>query len=124
MKEKYLMKFSNRILMTLVTLALSTTAFAGNNSGRQYISYYKIDQDRIVVFAKQSKFNDNAACKDGNATSIAVAISTKRENFKELYASVMLAHANDRQIAFWLDGACTPATAGGPFPTASMVYVY
>ncbi|MEH6597310.1 MAG: hypothetical protein V7736_17385 [Colwellia polaris] len=97
---------------------------AGNNSGKQDIYYYKIDSQRIVIYVPSGiKFIDNANC-NGTNEAIAVSISAVRDNFAELYASIMLAHANNRKIAFWLDGTCTPAMAGGPFPTASMVYVY
>jgi len=117
------MKVLKLMLAIIPALTLSNVCYAGN-SGNEYISYYKIDNNRIVVYAQSATFTDSASCKDGTATSSGVAISTERENFKELYASVMLAHANDRKIGFWLDGGCSPASSGGPFPTASMVYVY
>ncbi len=115
-----------KILSTVLLASLSVigVCYAGNNSGKQNIYFYKIDSQRIVISAPTGiKFIDNANC-NGTTESTAVAISAVRDNFAELYASVMLAHANNRQIAFWLDGACTPPMAGGPYPTASMVYVY
>tara|TARA_R110001583_G_scaffold124933_1_gene276398 strand:+ start:328 stop:690 length:363 start_codon:yes stop_codon:yes gene_type:complete len=112
------------ITALMISLGFVGMSYAGNNSGKQDIYYYKIDAGRIVIYAPSGiKFIDNANC-NGTNESAAVAISAVRDDFAELYASVMLAHANNRKIAFWLDGACTPAMAGGPFPTASMVYVY
>jgi len=110
--------------MAALFAIVSIPTIAQNNSGKSNINYYKIDSGRIVVYALSPvKFLDNANCNGSNEAN-AVAISTERENFAELYASIMLAHANNKKIAFWLDGACTPAMAGGPFPTASMVYVH
>jgi len=117
------MKVLTFMLTIIPALTLSHVCYAGN-SGDEFISYYKIDHNRVVVYAQAATFTDTSSCKDGTATSSGVAISTERENFKELYASIMLAHANDRKIAFWLDGGCSAASSGGPFPTASMVYVY
>ncbi|GLX83942.1 hypothetical protein tloyanaT_01940 [Thalassotalea loyana] len=114
--------------LTLILIAafvfMSHASFAQNNSGQANINYYKIDESRIVVYAlSPTKFIDNAQC-NGTGESTAVAVSTSRDNFNELYASIMLAHAHNKKIAFWLDGACTPAMVGGPFPSASMVYVH
>ncbi|WP_448547578.1 hypothetical protein [Thalassotalea fusca] len=119
------MKLNNflNFLIVLFTL-VAFPAIAQNNSGKSNVSYYKIDASRIVVYSlTPTKFLDNANCNGTNEAN-AVAVSTERENFAELYASIMLAHANNKKIAFWLDGACTPSMAGGPFPTASMVYVH
>lgn len=113
-----------KLILATLTLLFSQHSFGQNNSGKSSISYYKIDASRIVVYAlSPTKFIDNAECNGSNEAN-AVAISTARDNFSDLYASVMLAHAHNKKIAFWLDGACTPAMAGGPFPTASMVYVH
>jgi hypothetical protein len=112
------------LVATLFAMALIQPCLAQNNSGKSNINYYKIDASRIVVYADiTTKFIDGENC-NGSSEAAAVAISTERENFTELYASIMLAHANSKKIAFWLDGACTPSMAGGPFPTASMVYVH
>lgn len=114
-------------ITVILTLIISLPSFAqGNNSGQREIKQYKIDDSRIVIYTKfTTKFVDKADCKGNNELSTdAVAISTERDNFAELYASVMLAHAHNKQIGFWLDGFCTPSEAGGPFPTAKMVYVY
>mgnify|MGYP000138123811 CR=1 FL=1 len=112
------------IVTLMILLTVSPLSFAENNSGKANISYYKIDVSRIVIYAlAPTKFLDNAEC-NGTTEANAVAISTERENFSDLYASVMLAHAHNKQIAFWLDGACTPAIVGGPFPSATMVYVH
>lgn len=117
------MKIITASFTALFALSISVSANAGNSSGAQYISYFKIDATRIIVYAEAATFIDNAACNGSNET-LAVAVSTTRENFKELYAAIMLAHANDRKVNFWLDGGCTSAAAGGPFPTAEMVYVF
>ena len=118
------MRLTLQIISLLVFWATTTLCYAGNNSGKQDIYFYKIDSQRIVISAPSGiKFIDHANCNGTNEAS-GVAISALRDNFAELYESVMLAHANNRKIAFWLDGACTPAMAGGPYPTANMVYVY
>ena len=112
------------LVAILFVMAFIQPCLTQNNSGKSNINYYKIDASRIVVYADiTTKFIDNENCSGSNEAT-AVAISTERENFTELYASIMLAHANNKKIAFWLDGACTPSMAGGPFPTASMVYVH
>lgn len=119
-----IIKKSKLLVAILLVLVSAHPCFAQNNSGTANINYYKIDASRIVVYAlSPDEFVDGAAC-GGESASSAVAISSERDNFTELYASIMLAHANNKKIAFWLDGACTPSMAGGPFPTANMVYVH
>lgn len=114
----------SRIIFSCLLLGFSSLLFAGNNSGQQPINNFKVDKDRVVIYAQNGTFQDDASCSGGTTVSTGVAISTSRDEFKELYAAVMLAHANNRNISFWLDGGCSPATAGGPYPTASMVYVH
>ena len=118
------MKLVSVFFTALITLITSADAASAGSSGVHAIAYFKIDKSRLVVYANGTTFTDSAACKDSTPTSEAVAIPTGHENFKELYAAVMLAHANNRNIQFWLDGGCSAADAGGPYPTASMVYVY
>ena len=118
--------YKMRILYLLLILFFTSIVHAnGNNTGPKLIRYYKIDKFRLVVYAANGEtFRDLTMCKDGTDEAIAVSIEASREEFNELYASVMLAHANSREIAFWLDGGCSPPTGGGPYPTVSTVFVY
>ena len=118
------MKLVSVFFAALITLITSADAISAGNSGLHTIAYYKIDASQLIVYADGATFTDAAACKDGTTVSEAVTIPTGHVKFKELYAAVMLAHANNRNVQFWLDGGCSAAASGGPFPTASMVYVY
>ena len=125
MKSSKKSRISISLFLALSSSVYTNSVSAGNNSGTRDISYYKIDKDRVVVYAYPGQaFVDNSLCKNGSSTAIAVSIESSRDEFNELYASIMLAHANNRKIAFWLDGGCSSESGGGPFPTASMVYVY
>lgn len=116
-----------RIILVSISAVLAlapSITLAGNNSGARSISYFKVDKNRITIYAANgTTFVDDSACTGTNASEV-VVVSTARDEFKELYAAVLVAHANNRQVAFWLDGACSPAAAGGPYPTVEMVYVY
>lgn len=115
----------NKLAAVIFSLSISTVSTAkGNPSEQHTISYIKINSSDLVIYAAGTTFTDNAKCKDGNNISKAVSIPRNRDGFKELYASVLIAHANKRKVKFWFDEACHTKSDGGPFPTVSSVYVY
>lgn len=111
----------------LFSMLMSIHAYpvlAGNNSGPVSMSFFKVGATGVMVqTTNATPVTDSALCKNGSSTSITVALPSSDPNFKEFYAAVMLAHANNRQVAFWLDG-CDSTVPGGPHPKAVMVYVY
>ncbi|MEP0357612.1 hypothetical protein [Paraglaciecola sp.] len=113
------------ILSVVLLLGLSYQyAVAGNNSGEVVPRYYKLGGDYLTIYAGAGyEFIDNEACKGSTNSTDAIVIETARDDFNELYASVMLGFANDLKLAFWLDGSCSPETQGGPYPIAISVYV-
>lgn len=111
------------ISVLVCLLSLQKVSAAGNNSGQAHIDFFKVgDTGVTITVASNRLLSDNAACTGSTKSSVA-ALSVYLPRFSELYAAIMLAHANGRDIAFWLDG-CVSNVPGGPYPSIVTVYVY
>ena len=118
-------KVNNVICAVITSLFFcSTVDAAGNNTGSKSINYFKVDGTALTVYADNGQhFVDTAAQCNGSSDADAVVILTSRDEYKELYAAIMLAHANGKNVSFFTDGGCYNP-GGGNYPTAKMVYVW
>jgi len=95
---------------------ISGNAFAGFTGWGVNTNFFKVGSQGLVVYLTPS-ISDEFGCS-GNTTINNVIIELSHPEYSELYAAVMLAHANNKEIGFYVVG-CSSSS----LPIVDVVYV-
>ncbi|WP_133468570.1 hypothetical protein [Paraglaciecola marina] len=113
-----------RLILVILSVSLLNSASA-DSTGAIAVDYFKVNSTYLTVYIdKDYSVKDSPSCISDVSETPAVVIERSRDDFKELYAAIMLGFSTNKKLGFWLDGSCSTNTQGGPFPISTMVYVY
>lgn len=110
------------ILMLIAGLLVSINLHAGSSTGEAFINTLRVGdygvQADLVAPLPVSGTED---CKY-TGTATAVRLDQSHPMFAELYAALLMAHAESRPVSFYIND-CSDNNWSGPFPLVSLVRI-
>ncbi len=117
-------KFLRSISVTAVMFLMSTAGYAGEWSGRLIVSQLTVRADKTVVIrhADGAWRNPDVCSRDNLIVLLPPGIEGGTEAYLEIYATLLAAHLNEREVNVFIDGCAQIGNQTFPVFTELAVY--
>lgn len=110
------------ILALIAGLFISTNLYAGSSTGEAFINTLRVGDHGIQAdLVAPLPVSGTEDCKH-TGVATAVRLGQSHPMFAELYAALLMAHAESRPLSFYISG-CSDNNWSGPFPLVSLVRI-